>query len=78
MILAIFFGVESYFGFSIPFFRLGISIFLYVTGVLGFVFACWMFSKMSKSMADTGEIDAVAWLLTTTPQYPATFFKKAG
>ena len=30
-------------------------------------------------MADTGEIDAIAWLLITTPpQYPATFFKKAG
>ena len=35
--------------------------------------------NMSKSMVDTGEIDAIAWLLTTTPpQYPATFFKKAG
>ena len=30
-------------------------------------------------MADTGEIDAIAWLLLTTPpQYPAIFFKKAG
>jgi len=30
-------------------------------------------------MAKTGEIDAIAWLLKTTPpQYPATFFKKAG
>ena len=29
-------------------------------------------------MADTGEIDAIAWLLITTPpQYPAIFFKKA-
>ena len=48
-------------------------------GVLGFIFACWMFSKMSKSMAATGEIDAIAWLLVTEPpQHPATFFKKAG
>jgi hypothetical protein len=47
--------------------------------MLGFIFACWMFSKMSKSMADTGEIDAIAWLLITAPpQHPATFFKKAG
>jgi hypothetical protein len=38
-----------------------------------------MFSKTSKSMADTGEIDAIAWLLITEPpQHPATFFKKAG
>ena len=30
-------------------------------------------------MADTGEIDAIAWLLITIPpQHPATFFKKAG
>ena len=29
-------------------------------------------------MADTGEIDAIAWsLITIPPQYPATFFKKA-
>ena len=56
-----------------------ISFFPYVTGVSGFVFACWIFSKMSKSMADTGEIDAIAWLLKTAPpQHPATFFKKAG
>ena len=46
--------------------------------MLGIVFASWMISRMSKSMADTGEIDAIAWLLNTTPQYPATFFKKAG
>ena len=30
-------------------------------------------------MADTGEIDAIAWLLITAPpQHPATFFEKAG
>ena len=41
--------------------------------------AIWMFSKMSKSMADTGEIDAIAWLLKTAPpQHPATLFRKAG
>ena len=38
-----------------------------------------IFNKMSKSMADTGEIDAIAWLLKTAPpQYPAAFFKKVG
>jgi hypothetical protein len=37
-----------------------------------------MVSKMSKSRAHTGEIDAIAWLLITTPpQSPAMFFKKA-
>ena len=47
--------------------------------IFGFFFGCWMIGKMSKSMADTGEIDALAWLLITTPpQHPATFFKKAG
>ena len=51
---------------------------LYGIGLFSIVFACWMASKMSKSMADTGEIDAIAWLLITTPpQYPAIFFKKA-
>ena len=55
-----------------------IYLLLYGIGVFGIVFACWMISRMSKSMADTGEIDAIAWLLITTPQYPATFFKKAG
>ena len=47
--------------------------------IFSFFFGCWMIGKMSKSMADTGEIDAIAWLLLTTPpQHPATFFKKAG
>jgi hypothetical protein len=56
-----------------------IFIILYALGVSGIVFGCWMMGKMSKSMADTGEIDAIAWLLITTPpQHPATFFKKAG
>ena len=50
-----------------------------IIAFVGFIFACWMVSKMSKSMADTGEIDAIAWILITTPpQHPATFFKKAG
>jgi hypothetical protein len=38
----------------------------------------WIFSEISKSMADTGEIDAIAWLLKTAPpQDPAEYFKKA-
>ena len=54
-------------------------ILLYVTGVLGVGFLCLMFGKMSRSMKDTGEIDAMAWLLITEPpQYPATLFKKVG
>ena len=66
MILAIYFEYPAF----IP---------LYTIGVLGLAFACWMFSKMSKSMVETGEIDALAWLLITIPpQDPATFFKIAG
>ena len=48
-------------------------------GELITVSAVVLYVQMSKSMADTGEIDAVAWLLKTAPpQNPATFFKKAG
>ena len=61
------------------FFTHDIVISVYAIGVSVFVFACWMFSRMSKSMVDTGEIDAIAWLLITIPpQHLATFFKKAG
>ena len=53
--------------------------FLFLSPVVMIVFlACGMVSKLSKSMADTGEIDAIAWLMTTTPRCSATFFKKAG
>jgi hypothetical protein len=56
-----------------------LSTLVYLIVFYGFLFAFWMFSKTSKSMADTGEIDAIAWLLITEPpQHPATFFKKAG
>ena len=52
---------------------------LYIIGSLGVITACWLICKISKSMADTGQIDAIAWLMTTVPpEYPATFFKKAG
>ena len=52
---------------------------LFPTGIAGLFFAFFIFFKMSKSMADTGEIDAMAWILITTPpQDPVTFFKKAG
>ena len=55
------------------------SIFTYTAAVLCITFACWMVSKLSKSMSATGEIDTIAWLLKTAPpQYPAKFFKKAG
>ena len=33
---------------------------------------------MSKSMAKTGEIDAIAWLLRSTSSQDPTFFKKTG
>ena len=55
-----------------------IPTFLYFTRVV-IALTCYMFSNLSKSLTDTGEIDAIAWLLTTTPpQYPVTLFKKAG
>ena len=38
----------------------------------------WVSSGMSKSMAETGEIDAIAWLLKSTSSQDPTFFKKAG
>ena len=41
--------------------------------------AILMHGNITISMADTGEIDAIAWLLKTAPpQNPAAFFKKAG
>ena len=54
---------------------LGTAFNLSLTFILffGFIFGSLMIGKMSKSMADTGEIDAIAWLLITTPpQHPAT------
>ena len=65
-------------------FPYGIASFVVVVSLIFIVAPCiaftlWMFGKMSKSMADTGEIDAIAWILITTPpQYPVTFFKKVG
>jgi len=37
----------------------------------------WIASGLSKSMAETGEIDALAWLLKTTPTQNPALFKKA-
>ena len=52
---------------------------LYIIGSLCIISACWLISKVSKSMADTREIDAIAWLITTIPsQHPVTIFQKAG
>jgi hypothetical protein len=46
--------------------------------VIVYIPALLIYSQMSKSMAGTGEIDAMAWLLKTAPpQNPAAFFKKA-
>ena len=66
---------------AIPTFNLDfrVTIPVIVVEVLVLAFVIWMFINMSKSMADTGEIDAIAWLLKTAPpQNPAEFFKKAG
>ena len=60
-------------------YRRDFAIPLMVVEVLDVALAMWMFGNMSKSMANTGEMDAIAWLLKTAPpQYPAEFFKKAG
>ena len=47
--------------------------------IFGSPFIIYLYAFISKSMADTGEIDAIAWILKTAPpQNPAAFFKKAG
>ena len=51
----------------------------YISGIPLMFSAMFLYSNMSKSMADTGEIDAIAWLLKTAPpSNSAEFFKKAG
>ena len=65
---------------TIPAVLAGIVAFFSVYSVilLFIILACVVIDNFSKSMVDTGEIDAIAWLLTTAPpQYPAIFFKKA-
>ena len=51
---------------------------LYILGLSVIIFGNWMASQMSKSMAETGEIDAIAWLLRSTPSQDPALFKKAG
>ena len=51
---------------------------LYGFGMLVLVLAGWMGCGMSKSMTKTGEIDAIAWLLRSTPSQDPKLFKKAG
>ena len=55
-----------------------IFITLYGLGMVVLILSGWLGSGMSKSMAKTGEIDAIAWLLRSTPSQDPTFFKKAG
>ena len=51
---------------------------LYAMGMLALLVAGYMGSRMAKSMVETGEVDAIAWLLkSTSSQYPESF-KKAG
>ena len=62
-------SIMMYLFFPIPVFGIGMSCIICACGII----------NTSNSMADTGEIDAIAWLLITAPpQHPATFFKKAG
>ena len=62
-----------------PGIKLIISVFIAGIGEYIMLSSIFIFSNMSKSMANTGEIDAIAWLLKTAPpQNPAAFFKKAG
>ena len=51
---------------------------MYSLAMVVLVLYGWMSSGMSKSMAKTGEIDAMAWLLRSTSSQDPTFFKKAG
>jgi hypothetical protein len=52
---------------------------LYVVGMLLLLLFGWMADRLSKSMKDTGKIDAIAWLLKTPSQCDRMeLFKKAG
>ena len=51
---------------------------LYSLAMVVLILFSWISSGMSKSMAKTGEIDAIAWLLRSTSSQDPTFFKKAG
>jgi hypothetical protein len=52
---------------------------LYVLGMLSLLFlGGWMGSQLSKSMKETEKVDAIAWLLQSTPSQNLGLFKKAG
>ena len=51
---------------------------LYTIGILVLFFSGWVGSGMAKSMVETSEVDAIAWLLTSTSSQDPEFFKKAG
>jgi len=53
---------------------------LYVIGMLLLILFGWMADRLSKSMQDTGKIDAIAWLLKTPSDKldSLDLFKKAG
>ena len=51
---------------------------LYGIGVLVLFFTGWMGSRMAKSMVEAGEVDAIAWVLTSTSSQDPESFKKAG
>jgi hypothetical protein len=50
---------------------------LYVVGMLFLVLFGWVTSRMSKSMEETAEIDAIAWFLRSTSSQKPEFFKNA-
>ena len=51
---------------------------LYSIGLLVLFFTGWVGSGMAKSTDETSEVDAIAWLLTSTSSQDPEFFKKAG
>jgi hypothetical protein len=51
---------------------------LYCAAAFLFILSSVIVFRMSKSMAATGEIDAISWLLKSTSSQYSSFFKKAG
>ena len=51
---------------------------LYAIGILVLFFTGWMGGRMAVSMVETGEVDAIVWLLTSTSSQDPESFKKAG
>lgn len=54
-----------------------IFVILYVVGMLVLLFYGWMAGRMSKSLNETAEIDAIIWLLRLETSPNSDLFKKA-